>query len=411
MNVVITNVYSPKNLGDLAILKNIEDSILAIYPNATFIYMSKFFKEFDRLDSTCIPNLLLVPENKNVFEQSVKLAYDWIIFWILLAMNKLFGSKAIKNFLKEEHPFRVLSESNLVVAAGGNYIFSSNDSFVSRNMIVHLLHFYCAKVMGKKLILFPQSFGPFYRNYEKRLTARVLRRVDKVITRDRQSKALLEKLGLTPNKVILAPDIAFKSHKPIVKRNLEKTLKVLITALDFSWSLDPEKKKIKEKIASQYVSCLKQLIQWLEEEFDAEVTLFSQVTANDSNDYLISKKIYNELNSERVSLVDMSKESLSNIYDFYDTHHLIVGSRMHSCIFGISRGIPTIGLAYQPKTFGTYDLIGIPDYAYDASELDFELLKQKVGEIIQDYETQSTKFSEIGRNTSNKLQNIIKEVL
>lgn len=61
---------------------------------------------------------------------------------------------------------------------------------------------------------------------------------------------------------------------------------------------------------------------------------------------------------------------------------MFIGSRMHSTIFALAGGTPTIALAYQYKTMGTFKEIGLDNYVLNVEDFDQEDLSVMMSKII-----------------------------
>jgi colanic acid/amylovoran biosynthesis protein len=86
---------------------------------------------------------------------------------------------------------------------------------------------------------------------------------------------------------------------------------------------------------------------------------------------------------------------------------------MHSAIFSLVGNLPTIALAYQPKTLGTFNLIGLEGFVLDIRTFQKKDLQNKIIELIklkskikQDVQEQ---VAQIRRKIIYKLSNEIKQ--
>ncbi len=110
------------------------------------------------------------------------------------------------------------------------------------------------------------------------------------------------------------------------------------------------------------------LIRYILENTDMSVCLIPHVYSikENENDYPILKKIYDEINSNRISIVgkEYNCEQLKYIIS---NCRFFVGARTHSTIAAYSSGVPTLVIGYSVKSkgiatdlFGTYDGYVIP---------------------------------------------------
>ena len=184
MKILILNIHSPKNLGDRAIIQGMTDLLSQKYSKANFYYMSNYFQELHEIFSKdAVRNLIYIPPGKDFLLRAIIPIVDFlkVSFFIILFYLKL---DIFFKYLSVENPIRILYDSDLVLSAGGNYIFSSNKSFFSRTMYVSLLHLVIAKIFKKKTILFPQSIGAFHRKYDLYFVNNILKIIDYTFVRD-----------------------------------------------------------------------------------------------------------------------------------------------------------------------------------------------------------------------------------
>jgi polysaccharide pyruvyl transferase WcaK-like protein len=70
-----------------------------------------------------------------------------------------------------------------------------------------------------------------------------------------------------------------------------------------------------------------------------------------------------------LTVVDGDVDTLLNVYRQLNIH---IGGMLHSCILSASTGTPCIGLAYDIKHTGFFDLMGISDFCVPAQPFDSE---------------------------------------
>lgn len=381
---VISNIYSPKNIGDRAIVEAIIKFLLDLDANASVICLSKYFSEFKEVVSWIgSKELVHLPVNANKLWTFVAPFFYIIKFFVFLIAYR-FSKRLGLLMAGRNSSFSLVARSEFVAVAGGNYLFSSNSAFFSRTMIVHLLNIYFPVLLGKDVYIFPQSIGPFYRKYEAKFAFFVLSKAKAVMVRDNESYQLLINQGFPKNKVFLIPDIAFLHASELDSPPPNTIRKVLITALDWSWGVALERKGEYANTVENYKTSLSEVIDYLASFHGVEVTMLSQVRAKGSDDMIITKEIASRAHSH-INIVDLSNSNLKLILEFYREFDLIIGSRMHSCILGLCQGIPTIGLSYQPKGIGLYKLLGLDQYSLDANHLSARELRVLVNSVFENY--------------------------
>ncbi len=142
----------------------------------------------------------------------------------------------------------------------------------------------------------------------------------------------------------------------------------------------------------------KVLIDWILKETDMSICLIPHVySINDeyNHDYPILKRLYKEINNERVSLIDKEYDCEQLKYIISKCKYFL-GARTHSTIAAYSSKIPTLVIGYSVKSkgiaeelFGTYENYVLPfdDLKNDDEILNaFKLLIHNEDAIKQRYE-------------------------
>lgn len=117
------------------------------------------------------------------------------------------------------------------------------------------------------------------------------------------------------------------------------------------------------------------LIRYILDNTDMSVCLIPHVYSikNNRNDYPILKKIYNEINSERVSIVD-KEYNCEQLKYIISNCRFFVGARTHATIAAYSSGVPTLVIGYSVKSKGiATDLFG----KYDGYVISYKDLSEK----------------------------------
>lgn len=119
-----------------------------------------------------------------------------------------------------------------------------------------------------------------------------------------------------------------------------------------------------KKYLKEFVGALKQLQQTTACEFTYFIHYDSEV--------LIAALIKDQGLS--ISVVNTDAANLPDEYAKMDLH---IGGMLHSCIIATAAGTPCIGLAYDEKHFGLFDLMERSEYCLKATPLDTAQLLQK----------------------------------
>jgi colanic acid/amylovoran biosynthesis protein len=418
-SILITNAYSYKNKGDAGIILSMIDYFNGIDSDVKIKIMSRNYIEnksyYEKIYSnvTSIKPLWFINNkyNNNKFIQLIIAMFSLINVLFIMMLFKLLGKHVLKiPLLKKNQALVAYIEADLVCSCGGGYLFSTNKWPISIGLYQHLFHIYLGKYFGKKVVMFPQSIGPLNRKLDRFLVKATLKKVDKIFPREIYSYNLLNEMNIDKNKFELLPDIAFTMlDKKFETEELgleEKNIKIGVTVLDWHWAYR-DTKEGKEKV-KEYIRNVAETLNYLIDKYNANVYIVPQVVVGEEDsDIEVSEELLKQIhNQNKVKLIrkDLSAKELKFLYGQFD---LFIGSRMHSCIFAIGAGVPTIGLSYQPKTTGTFDLINIKDRTLPVENFCVKDLVTISEAILKNLSYEKKCYKKIAKLTKNKIYNSI----
>lgn len=361
--IVFVNAFSAGNRGDLGIVIAMAKFVRRYFNNPEIVALSSYFDSNEAIYSSY--GLRTLPNVWNLKRGSHIANYLRGARALLQTMLLLLSPK--RSCYPNNPSLRTLLDADLVLAVGGGYLYSSKKGPLGVGLLHSLFHIWLAKKLCKPIIAFPQSVGPLNYKVDRFLLKSVLKKVDVFCSREPLTTRLLKRLTV-PN-VIEAPDIAFilepgeglKLPKPAGK------LLLGVTALDWSIVHNIDSASVEE-----YLAKITQVVNGVELSHPVHVYIFPQVTVDSRNsDLQASKRLHEVIGEDKSSLVNL--ESVSRPEDLIATYaqmDLFLASRMHSAIFAMVGNVPTVGLAYQPKTQGTFELIGVPERTFDITDFD-----------------------------------------
>ncbi|CAM4143510.1 hypothetical protein BAQ48_14210 [Bacillus luti] len=416
-SILITNAYSYKNKGDAGIILSMIDLLKEKYPDAHIQIMSRNYNENKEYYDEIYDNVTSIKpiwyiNNKHNHNKILQLFFAvisllkcmLIMLFYLLLKDKL---KTV-NFIKKNESIMAYLDANMVCSCGGGYLFSTNKWPISIGLYQHLFHIYLGKFFNKKVIMFPQSIGPINKKIDKILTSKLLKKVDMIYPREEFSYQFLIESGFSSERVNKLPDVAFTMG--IEKYPLKdiEGLKIGITVLDWHWAysdVEEGKKKV-----DGYINSTANALRILMEKYKAKVYIVPQVVVGkEDSDMAVSKQLFNKLDDPDNTVLieeDLSAKQLKYLYGNFD---LFIGSRMHSCIFAIGAGVPTIGLAYQPKTVGTFELIGLKQRTFNVDNFSTEELVEMCELILTNLETENQLNRQVADATDKNIRTCLNE--
>jgi len=367
-NILIINAYSARNRGDAGIVVAMIHYLRELWPDCRIRVMSSYAEENRAFYARYRAESVAPPWPLARGTGSLSRYRDGLAAWL----------RAV--FLPGSRRFQAYREADLVVSAGGGYIYSSRRGPMGIGLLNALYHYWLGPRHGKPTLGFPQSIGPLDHAIDRALVKRALRDVDLVFSREAISTKLLQQLRIACEEV---PDIAFTLPAPPRDANRKKERRIGLTVLDWRFS----KAGSTPEDIGRYLHKLAGLARAvLSAHPDARISIFPQVDVGASDsDVPISRELEAMVADERCRVVELAPDvTPEELVTLYSAMSVFVASRMHSAIFAIAGGVPTIGLAYQPKTKGTFELIGLAAQSHDVADFDLDAVKDQVLRILDD---------------------------
>ncbi len=382
--ILITNAYSARNRGDAAIVLGMVESLrrTGILRDAEIRVSSA-----DHPADAALYPVPLVPSFhslKNRFSNSPS-ANSLYFLMVLLPISLLWAvtwrlgrfDLPLPGFLREL--LRAYARADMVVAAGGGYLYTTSAIHGNVVLLINVYSFFFAVLLGKPVFLYAQSIGPFAGSWQIWFVRKALSRVRLVEVREELSHQLLDGWRM-PIPVRVTADAAFllkgrppAEHLGIDGASAESTVGMTVRR----WFRDREKQAGYERTMASFGD-------WLIEERGAEVVFLPQVTyaeGHDDDRETARNVVAMVARHDRVQVVE-DELSAQEIKWLCGRMEFFVGTRMHSNIFALSSGVPTLAIAYQPKTQGIMSELGLGDCVVQIEGLALEELQRVFGAMI-----------------------------
>lgn len=394
--IIITDNYSSYNGGDAAILSGMVQSLKERIPDAEFLVLSSFpeaVKEVNKIDETI--DVLVFVTNNRLRNIAGKFGLSFLvppkgtfkmlryIIWGIFRKREI-DFKWIVNS-KEREIAEAYYQADLIVGCGGGYI---NDNYKPA-ILGRLFNLWFGKFLGKPVMIYAHSLGPFNSRFYRFVTKHVLNGIDFITTRDVISKNILEELGVNETPIHVTADAAI-SLEPATGDKIEKILRGLdlsrkdkpimgITVREWPYGF-----KDATKVNKRFMKTIAKFADYHIESNKFKVVLFS-VIMDKKNYYfrdmdVIGKIISMMKHRDTVKVVvnEYSPEELKRICGQMD---IVIGTRMHSLILSSTMGVPVIGIEYEFKTRDYLKSIGQEKYLCKFETVTFEELRDMVDDV------------------------------
>lgn len=248
---------------------------------------------------------------------------------------------------KQRETLAAIRAADAVISAPGGYIHDTNFAY-----FIALLHIHLGTVLGKIVILAPQSVGPIARPFSRYVARKVLGRVFYNCARESYSyEFLTKKLGIPETQVFRTGDSAFwNDHVEDNAALIDATFTTLgvapgapifgITVV--GWSFPKSSNMARDYDA--YVSAVASVADHISEKYGLTPVIFNQVSDDMPTAFEVRRKARHPI------IVDETNREPDQLRAMITRSTVFLGTRFHSCIFAMMAGRPTFAIAYLPKT-------------------------------------------------------------
>lgn len=205
---------------------------------------------------------------------------------------------------------------------------------------------------GAKLILSPQTIGPFESGLARRVGVHMMRRATKLFARDRLSMDYLRRQGLA-DKAEEVIDVAFRL--PFVRREAPSDGRMHV-GLNVSGLLYNGGYTGGNQfgLTADYPMLVDRLCDTLHSRSDVVLHLVGHVNTRDfavEDDFRVCAALAGRF---RRAILAPRFETPSEAKSYISGLHFFAGARMHACIGAFSSGVPVVPMAYSRKFNGLF---------------------------------------------------------
>lgn len=306
-------------------------------------------------------------------------------------VKKLYSSK-VYNTVKH------FSEADAIFVKGGGFIHAYGEKTAPYLMWYFLFYVRLAQKLGKKVIFFPNSFGPFEGFTVKSQIKSVFEKLSLTYAREHVSADSLS--NLLNKKIPVEMDLGFflekgsqeKAEEILRKYNLSKDDKIIgltIRPWRFPGLDNPE--YLYEKYLESVAVLVSHLINKQYKVVLCNQSLGPNSHEDDRNAIKDLLKLVDNSNviwlNENLTCEDL-KAVYSNFYFF-------VGTRFHSIIFSLTSLVPSIAIGYGGnKAKGIMGEFRLDDYVVQIQDVEPELLIQMFDKAILNYDMIKSKLND-----------------
>ena len=379
-HILVFEAYTDANIGSGALVENTVKLLREKDPGCEIRIMAHYPGAFRYEGVESVPDAFEFPYLKPRWVQVIWLAKT--LLWLCAAFLQALLIKA-RPFPFFQEKTRHFQWADLAVSVGAERL---NDKFVS-SLFFSALNLRLLKAMGKRVVFFPSTVGPFLHGPTRALAAGALRGLELVYTRDRQStETCLEELKLDPQRVVETSDVAVFQDQEGDEKSWDllssfrgKTLGpgtplVGISALKWTYRAS------KATPYSNYDSYLREAARLGDElagKYGVQVALFPTnypLHGCREDDVTVCREILGRMKRKDEAFVIDRLTSPAQFKGLLACSRVNVVTRMHACILSTGAGIPTLSINYLFKLREYMESLGLGDFTLDIDDFNAQAL-------------------------------------
>lgn len=262
--------------------------------------------------------------------------------------RRLYGVNATQRFHYKSVK-KALSATDLLISGGGSLL---QDETSSRSLYYYLGVMALAKRMGKKVYVYANGVGPIHNSLNRKLTARILNKVDYITLRDEDSAQVLKDIGVDGPPIEVTADpvygidgISPEAAKALLREEGIDSDKHFLGVAVRQWKKAPA---LASKIA--YVA------DRAFEELGIDI-LFTPLHYPEDKHFAesIKAKMVHKDHCHVLS-GNYAVEEMEGIIGLCE---LLIGMRLHALIYAVTSKTPAVGIVYDPKVKSQLEALSI----------------------------------------------------
>lgn len=264
---------------------------------------------------------------------------------------------------------RELRTCSAVVSSGGTYLVD-HYNFLHRYAEIRV-----ARALGKPVLLWTQSLGPFETRQARFLARRIGRNVDAVFCRDQRSMAAWTRVTRSPARLELAPDAVF-ALEPAPHDQVSTSDVAIVSVREWSRGVDTSAIDV-----GGYRDMMRAAVQEL---VAAGASVRASSTCQGVPGYAYDDAAHADLLlGDLPVMIDREFHRPDELMAVVAGARVVVSTRMHLAIMALLARVPVIAVAYEFKTVELFASLGLADSVVSIEDADVAWMREKVQECWQ----------------------------
>ena len=248
---------------------------------------------------------------------------------------------------------QAVKNSDLVIFGGGALLMD--------NWVFPLSLYYGSKLVRDLDIpygVFGCSVGDEFSRFGKKKIKEFLVGAEFIILRDNLSAIKLDELGFKQDGVCIDPAIytseIIKSGKEVCKHTIGLNILSYV-----------QHTNVKRENYLHYMKEVEETILKIDTQIELGIRRILIFNTGEYDDMIVACTLYSKIKNKLKNLEIVLTDRLQSLYSLcrvINECDIVVGTRMHSCIISKSYGIPIIGISWDKKIDGFFDMIGLNEF-------------------------------------------------
>lgn len=280
-----------------------------------------------------------------------------------------YGVKSVNRYnyfkIKKE-----MKQAKMLIFGGGSLL---QDVTSSKSLKYYLMIIALAEKCGLKTMLYANGIGPINTRTDRRLTARILNKVDLITLRDDKSDEELKKLGVTKPEIIITADPAFTINLKealtgqffIKRAGVPDGTKVCAVSIR-SW----------KNSSGNFSEAMASLCDYMVEKYDIHPLFVPMQYPLDMD---VSKEVMEKM--KHPSYIINRNLTVAEMFSVLSGAEVLIGMRLHSLIYATTLEIPAMALVYDPKISAFMESLSQP-YMIDVEDMEPEKMKRTFDSLV-----------------------------
>jgi len=231
-----------------------------------------------------------------------------------------------------------------------------------------------AKSLGKPVVMFPNSVGPFRTWIGRSLSRLSLNNCSYVLVREPISYGIVNSLGIESPKILTSDTTLL--FKPAHNAILDSPSHPVVGVSPGIYSHSLSEKEVYKYI----VAHAEALDRAVEKHGFSVVFLPHYVSGFRSDDLEVCELVLRQMkNKDRARIVDAG--SVEEFKSFLDQMDMVISSKMHPAVLAVSGYVPTFCVAYDQKQTGFFDQLGLADCVVPVSNISYGTLSAGIDHV------------------------------